>query len=385
MASKRGAGEGSIFRRKEDGLWVGSVDLGRRDGQRRRRAVYGRTRREVQDKVATLLRAHQLGTVPSTGTGTVAQFLTTWLENSARPRLRPSTYRSYSDLITLHLIPGIGHVRLDRLAPTQVQAMLNAKVAGGLSPRRVEFMRAVLRTALNQAIKWEMLTRNAAALADSPRVTRRPVQVLSPEEAQRLLEAARGDRFEALYAVALSLGLRQGETLGLRWQDVDMKDQRLTVVYALQRVDGKLRLVEPKTARSRRSIKLPQVIAELLVEHRKRQVEDRLLAGGRWQQSDLVFTTTIGTPLDGAMVTHRFPQLLASAGLPRIRFHDLRHSCASLLLAQGVSPRVVMETLGHSQISLTMNTYTHVMPAAQAEAANAMDRILNPDARSTRR
>ncbi|MGI8564617.1 MAG: tyrosine-type recombinase/integrase [Candidatus Dormibacter sp.] len=375
MTARRGHGEGSIFRRK-DGLWAGSVNLGRRDGQRRRKTVYGRTRREVQEKVVAALRDQQLGVLPSTGTGTVAQFLATWLENSAKPRLRPSTYRSYSDLIHLHLIPSLGHLRLDRLGPAQVQAMLNAKLASGLSPRRVEFLRAVLRTSLNQAIKWEMLTKNAAALADSPRVTRRPVQVLSPAEAQRLLDAARDDRFEAVYAVALSLGLRQGEALGLRWQDIDLTEQRLTVVHALQRVDGKLTLVEPKTARSRRSIKVPAVIADILAKHRKRQFEDRLRAGARWQHSDLVFTTTIGTPLEGTTVTHRFPHLLAAAGLPRIRFHDLRHSCASLLLAQGVSPRVVMETLGHSQISLTMNTYSHVIPAVQAEAANAMDRIL---------
>lgn len=375
MTARRGYGEGSIFRR-QDGLWVGSVNLGRREGVRRRKTVYGRTRREVQEKVVAALRDQQLGIMPSRGTGTVAQFLTTWLENSAKPRLRPSTYRSYSDLIHLHLIPSLGHLRLDRLGPAQVQAMLNAKLASGLSPRRVEFLRAVLRTSLNQAIKWEMLTKNAAALADSPRVTRRPVQVLSPAEAQRLLDAARDDRFEAVYAVALSLGLRQGEALGLRWQDIDLTEQRLTVVHALQRVDGKLTLVEPKTARSRRSIKVPAVIADVLAKHRKRQFEDRLRAGARWQHSDLVFTTTIGTPLEGTTVTHRFPHLLAAAGLPRIRFHDLRHSCASLLLAQGVSPRAVMETLGHSQISLTMNTYTHVIPAVQAEAANAMDRIL---------
>lgn len=382
MAGKRGQGEGSIFRR-QNGQWAGEVDLGRREGRRARKTFYGRTRREVHDKVVAALRDQQLGKMPSRGTGTVAQFLTTWLENSAKPRLRPSTYRSYSDLIQLHLIPSIGHLRLDRLGPAHVQSMLNSKLASGLSPRRVEFIRAVLRTALNQAIKWEMLTKNAATLADSPRVTRRPLQVLSPAEAQRLLEAARDDRFEALYAVALSLGLRQGEALGLRWQDIDLSQKRLTVVHALQRIDGKLRLVEPKIARSRRSIKLPEVIVDLLGQHRRRQLKDRLLAGARWHESDLVFTTSIGTPLDGSMVTHRFPELLASAGLPRIRFHDLRHSCASLLLAQGVSPRVVMETLGHSQISLTMNTYTHVMPAAQAEAANAMDRILNSEAGST--
>ncbi len=179
MTAKRGQGEGSIYRRKADGLWVGSVSLPRHDGRQRRKAVYGRTRREVQEKVVAILREQQLGVMPSTGTSTVAQFLTTWLENSAKPRLRPSTYQSYGDIIKLHLIPSLGHLRLDRLGPAHVQAMLNAKLASGLSPRRVEFIRAVLRTALNQAIKWEMLSRNAAALTDSPRVTRRPVQAQS--------------------------------------------------------------------------------------------------------------------------------------------------------------------------------------------------------------
>ena len=374
MASRRGHNEGSIFQR-QNGLWAGQVDLGRVNGKRTRKTFYGATRKEVADRLAAALRDQQLGSLPSAGRETVGQFLTGWLEDSAKPKLRPSTFRSYSDLVRLHLIPTIGHVRLERLTPQQVQAMLNAKGAGGLSPRRVEYIRAVLRAALNQAVRWGLIARNAAGLSTAPRVIRRPVEVLSPVDAQRFLEAARGDRFEALYTVSLSLGLRQGEVLGLRWQDVDLTARTLSVAHALQRVDRKLQLVQPKTDRSRRTIRMPQVVANALLEHRARQDESRFLAGGRWTETSLIFTTSLGTPLEGINVTRLFQRLLAETGLPRLRFHDLRHSCASLLLAQGVAPRVVMETLGHSQIGLTMNTYTHVMPAVQAEAAEAMDRV----------
>ena len=374
MAARRGQNEGSIFQR-QNGLWAGVINLGRVNGKRARKTFYGATRKEVKDRLTAALAQQQQGTLPTGGRETVGQFLTNWLEDTARPKLRPSTFESYSGLVRLHLIPTIGHVRLEQLTPQQVQAMLNAKLASGLSPRRVEYIRAVLRAALNQAVRWGMTARNAAGLSTAPRVIRRPVQVLSPEEAQRFLEAAKGDRHEALFTVALSLGLRQGEALGLRWQDVDLRARTLSVVHALQRVDGKLRLVEPKTDRSRRTIRMPEVVADSLVDHKRRQAERRLLAGGRWTNTSLIFTTSLGTPLEGIGVTKHFQDLLAATGLPRLRFHDLRHSCASLLLAQGVAPRVVMETLGHSQISLTMDTYTHVMPAVQAEAAEAMDRV----------
>lgn len=355
---------------------MGAVDLGRRDGRRYRRTFYGGTRREVRDKLDAAIHQKKTGGLPTAGRQTVGQFLTAWLEEVAKPRLRPSTYRSYSDLIRLHVIPDLGHIRLERLSAQDVQRMMNAKLEDGLSPRRVQYIRAVMRAALNQAVNWGLVPRNAAGITSAPRSIKHPVRVLTPGDAQRLLDAARGDRLEALYTVALSLGLRQGEALGLRWSDVDLSSRTLSVVYALQRVGGKLQLVEPKTDRSRRTIRLPAIVADALREHERRQQDDRKAAGERWQTSGLVFTTTIGTPLDGTTVTHQFQRLLVKANLPKIRFHDLRHSCASLLLAQGVSPRVVMETLGHSQISLTMNTYTHVIPAVQAEAADAMDRLL---------
>lgn len=188
----------------------------------------------------------------------------------------------------------------------------------------------------------------------------------------------KGDRLSALYSVGMAIGLRLGEALGLRWTDIDLRRGLLKVEHALQRIKGKLQLVEPKTEKSRRTIRLPQVAVSALWGHQARQLEERTLAGTRWTDSGFVFTTTIGTPLDGTTVTHRFQKSLANAVLPRMRFHDLRHTCATLLLAQGVHPRIVMDILGHSQISLTMNLYSHVIPTMQAEVADRIDEILNP-------
>ncbi|MGO9207206.1 MAG: site-specific integrase, partial [Candidatus Limnocylindrales bacterium] len=197
-------------------------------------------------------------------------------------------------------------------------------------------------------------------------------------QAQVFLRAIRADRLEALYLVALGVGLRQGEILGLSWSDLDLEAGTLTVRHALQRVGGHLILVEPKSATSHRTVALPMLVLEALEAHQARQLVEQQAAGARWHADprDLVFRTTIGTPLDGITVTRRFQALLRSAGLPHQRFHDLHHACASLLLTQGVAPRVVMETLGHSQIGLTMNTYSHVVPALGRDAAARMDALL---------
>jgi integrase len=203
------------------------------------------------------------------------------------------------------------------------------------------------------------------------------VLALTPEEARRLLDAARGDRLEALYSVALALGLRQGEALGLKWADVDLETAMLRVRRASQRIPHEgTQLVETKTARSRRTLVMPPIVIATLRAHRARQAMERLAAGERWVDLDLVFPSEHGTLADGPNITHRFHKLLKRAALPPMRFHDLRHACASLLLVQGVHPRVVMETLDHSQISLTMNTYSHVLPALQREAADRMQSVL---------
>jgi integrase len=255
--------------------------------------------------------------------------------------------------------------------------MLVELTAAGHSPRTVQYALHVLRIALARAVRWGLVPRNVATMVDGPRVPRRRVPVLTGEEAQRFMIAVRDDRLGALYVVALSLGLRQGEVLGLRWSDVDLDRQSLTVGAALQRVSGKgLVLVEPKTETSRRKITLPGYCLGVLREHRVRQLRDRLLAGSRWSETGLVFTSALGTGLESGLVTKRLQRILAACGLPRLRFHDLRHSAASLLGAQGVPPRVVMEVLGHSRISVTMDLYSHVFPSLLGDAAKAMERAL---------
>jgi integrase len=242
-------------------------------------------------------------------------------------------------------------------------------------------MLGTLRAALNQAVRWQLITRNPATLVDGPRVEQYEINPLSPAEARTFLAALRGDRLEALYSVALTMGLRQGEALGLRWQDIDLELGYLRISKQLQRIDRKLQLVEPKTKRSRRNLAMPPSIAKALIDHRARQEVERRLAGERWVDTGLVFTSPTGTGLDGTAITKQFHKHLERAGLPQRRFHDLRHSCATLLLVQGVAPRVVMDLLGHSQIGLTMNTYSHVIPDLRRDAAQRMEELINDDPR----
>lgn len=370
MPGRRGNNEGSIYLRK-DGIWVGAVSM----ATGRRKTMYGRSRDEVRRKLATALHSRESGTLTDSRRQTVAQFLDFWLSDVAKPSVRTWTYRGYEVHVRLHLKPALGHLALERLEPAHVQALLNRKLKEGLSPKSVRYIRGTLRTALQQAVRWGYLSRNAASLVDGPRSERYEIKPLDGAEARKLLDALTDDRLRALYSVALTIGLRQGEALGLRWQDIDLATGYIHVRKQLQRIDGEFELVDLKTQRSRRTLAMPATIVDELRQHEQRQAAE-LLDHPRTNQLDLVFTRPDGGPLDGTVVTHQFHRLLDRAGLQQRRFHDLRHSCATLLLAQGVSPRVVMEILGHSQIALTMNTYTHVLPELKRDAAERMDRVM---------
>lgn len=371
MAGRRANHEGSIYLRK-DGLWVGAVSL----PMGRRKVVYGRTRDDVRRKLTGALHARESGTLTDSRGQTLGQFLDLWLSEIVKPSVRAWTYRGYEVHVRLHIKPMLGHLALDRIEPAHVQALLNRKLKEGLSSKSVRYIRGTLRAALQQAVRWGYLARNAAALVDGPRIERYEIKPFDATEARRLLDALEGDRLRALYSVALTMGLRQGEALGLRWQDVDLPVGFLHVQKQLQRIDGKFELVDVKTNRSRRTLVMPATIVTQLKEHKVRQTQELKGQDRRPNGFDLVFTRSDGGPLDGTVVTHQFHRLLERVGLPQRRFHDLRHSCATLLLAQGVSPRVVMEILGHSQIALTMNTYTHVLPELKHDAAERMDRVV---------
>jgi integrase len=290
--------------------------------------------------------------------------------------VRPATFASYEGIVRIHLIPLLGRVPLTKLTPQHVQDLINRKLGEGLSPRRVEYIRAVLRHALNLAMRWGLVARNVATLVQGPRAQRAEIDPLHAAEISRFFDGLRGDRLEALYVVTLAVGLRQGEALGLVWEDIDFEAGTLTVARALQRIRGEFHFVEPKTRLSRRVIHLPQIARQAMEAHRSRQAAERLAMGSRWLALGLVFSTVEGRPLHASYVTHHLQALLAKAGLRRQRFHDLRHACASLLLAQGVSARVVMDVLGHSQVSLTLNTYSHVVPSLRTDAAERMNDVL---------
>jgi len=368
---KRANGEGSLSRRA-NGTWSAAVTLP--DG--RRKFFYAATKEEARRKLGRALHAIEVGSLADARGLTVGQYLDQWLKEVVQPNVRPWTYKGYEVHVRLHLKPAVGHIALDRLTPLHVQQLINAKKAEGLSAKSIRYIRGTLRTALNNAIRWDLLTRNPAALVDAPRVQHYEIRPFTPDEARIFLQAMQGDRLEALYSVALTMGLRQGEALGLCWKEVDLDLGYLRVTKQLQRLDGESQLVEPKTARSRRTIAMPGLIVKALRDHRDRQSRERTEAGDKWKATDLVFTTPTGRPLDATRVTKDFHEHLSRAGLAQRRFHDLRHSCATLLLVQGVSPRVVMDVLGHSQIALTMNTYTHVVPELRRQAADRMDELM---------
>lgn len=307
---------------------------------------------------------------------TLSEYLEYWLYQSVKPRVRPLTFAGYSVNVRKHLVPTLGKIRIDRLTPQDVQEMINSRLTAGLSPKTVAYAHQVLRTALELARRWDLVDRNVASMVDPPRRERPKIHPMDPSQARRFLDSLHGHRLEALFSVALAMGLRQGEALGLRWEDVDLLAGSLSVRHQVQRIDGRLVLVEPKTERSRRTIAIPPTVIERLRHHEARQLAEKLWAGSTWTEEGYVFTSRTGGPLQARRVIDEFHKALAAAGMPRIRFHDLRHSCATLLLVQGVSPRVVMEILGHSEIAMTMNTYSHVVPDLQREAAGKMDSLL---------
>lgn len=379
--TKRANHEGSVYRR-QDGRWCASISVPDGQGGRLRKSFYGRTRAEVSEHMTAALRELQRGVPPKNERTTVAQFLTGWVEDS-QSRVRPNTARRYRDMMRMHVIPELGGIALVRLTPQHVQGLMSTKLREGLSPRTVNHIRVALGVALAEAVRCDLIARNVAALTRPPRIERIELAALTEEDARAVLDAVRGTRLEAVVSVGLALGLRSGEILGLRWSDVDLDRGRLHVGVQLQRLHAfgdqpaRYVLVPPKTDKSRRTLPLPTTVADALRAHRARQAEERLRAGALWSEliPGLVFTTETGGPLHGSTVLHQFQRLLTGAGLLRMTVHGLRHGAATLLLAQGVDLKTVSAILGHSQISLTADLYSHVGQGLMRRALEGMDAI----------
>lgn len=353
---KRGAGEGTIYQRKDGGLWVGQASL----PGGKRKAVYGKTRREVADKLATVHQQLRDALPVASAEVTVEVYLRRWIAERCAIRLRPNTLVSYNGFVERHLIPAIGRIRLAALAPADVQRALDRMLAGGLDADTVIRARAVLRKALHDAMRDELVPRNVASLTVAPRSTPHRVDAMSPEEAQAVLAAVRGTAAEGIVTLAMFTGLRRGEALGLQWSLVDLERRILTVRHTLQRIGSEWVLAPPKSRTSERRIPMPpQAVAAIECE-RARQDAARAAAGDRWTETGLVFTTSTGRPIAGSNAVYYFNAAMRAAGLPSMRFHDLRHAYATLLIGTGVHPRVLMELMGHSTITVTMNIYGHV-------------------------
>ncbi len=374
-------------RQRAKGTWTVAINLGPDPitGKRRQltRTVRG-PRREADALCIKLLHERDSGLHQSANRITVADYLKHWLAAYAEPNTAPRTYARYEEIVRVHLVPALGRYNLSRLRPAQIQSYYAAALKsgradrrGGLSAQTVVHHHRVFREALQQAVKWQILARNPADAVTPPRPVRREMRFLNPKDIGRLLDACEDGDLRTLIFVALATGLREGELLALRWSDVDLKAGHLQVVRTIHYLgkDG-LTFGEPKTRRSRRRVSLSKETARVLTLHRTRQLERRLLLGNAYAEGDLVFASEAGRPIRPYTIAPRFGRVVRAARLEHMRFHDLRHTSASLLLAAGIHPKVVSERLGHSTVNLTLDTYSHVLPGLQEQAAQSMDAYL---------
>ncbi|WP_018653808.1 tyrosine-type recombinase/integrase [Actinomadura flavalba] len=409
---RRANGEGTIVQRK-DGRYEAKVFVPTTAGTIKRVSVYGRTREECHAKYVKLKAQADDGVPVASESWTVEQYLAYWLENVVRVERRPKTVQGYESVVRLHLVPGLGKKRIGALTARDVRTFITRVrdtcqccrhgwdasrekpqccarkggecCASRLSARMVQLVLAVLRNALQSAVREEILPRNVARLVAVTSPKYRVNRGLSVDQAREILKAARDERLYALYVLALCLGLRRGELLGLRWDDITLtpcracggeggkpngddcqtcaatgiENAKLEVVQTLQRVGGELRFVPPKTDDSTRTIPLPDLCVSALCEHRVKQDAESADAWPHWQENGLVFPSRLGTPMEPDNLRRSWSRIRQAAGLGSLRLHDMRHTCVSLLLDLGVPPHVVREIVGHSDIEVTMTIYAH--------------------------
>lgn len=379
--SKRVNGEGSVARQpRPDGLWVARYSVVV-DGLRRRPVLYGHSREEVVKKLREALIARDRGQRPAPARETVGAYLARWQDGRRTDDIRPTSWERDGICIRLQLTPRLGPVSLSRLRASHIRQAYAALIRDGVSRATVRRAHQVLHRALEQAVEDRDLQFNPAHFVKSPSVPRHEFQPLNEVEARQLLEAARDDPAEALYVLALTTGLRQGELLALRWSDIELDRRVLHVRRSLGRVAsstvaGRRVLQEPKTETSRRRVQLSDRAVEALGRQKLRQAELRVLHAQEWEDRGLVFTNQRGDFIDRSDLRERYGRLLDRAGLPRIRFHDLRHTFATLHLGARVPLEVTSKMLGHSTIAVTADLYQHVDDVAQRQAVDALDSLL---------
>ena len=386
QSRRRALGEGSIYQRP-DGKWVATLSLGFGSGGKRlKRRAIALTMTAAATRLEKMKADAGIGLDAASERWTVANWLQRWLDTEVKPTLRPRTHEQYASVCKGHLIPAIGHRKLRALTPTDVRAYMQTKLASNLSARTVGNHHIILRRALEIAFRYGYVEKNVARLVSAPRFSRYKAEPLAPGEMKKFLAVCKGHRREALFVILSASGMRIGEALGLSWKHIDLEASTVRIDQMLYRTPLASRenggevfaLGEPKTEKSRRTVALPAGAVAVLRAHRTTELERRIAAAVWLNGWDLAFTGDQGTPLSDRMVRYEFQDLLEKAEITgrRIRLHDLRHGAATYMLAQGVPMKVVQEVLGHSQMSITSDTYSHVLPELQREAADRLGEVL---------
>ena len=389
--AKRANGEGTLSRRKDKAGktigWRAAVTVGHNeDGTQDRRWVSGKTQAEVQEKLRAFQADMHTGMVADTEGLTVSAYMSRWADHKEQDATKPNTLRSYRDTVRLHITPHIGRIKLEKLRPLDLEQMLSKMQKAGKSAASRAYTLRVLSMALRQAVRWQMLPRNVAEAVRPPKVERPDMGTWTAVQVATFLDAAQLHRMHAAFYLALLTGMRRGEILGLKWEDLDFTRSRLTVRNNLVEMRGegttgkqhagketvssvRSILQTPKTKASRRTIPLSPGTMSKLKEHRERQEQNRKAAAEAWQAQGFVFADELGNPTDPRTLYGWFRGLVTAAGLPMIRFHDLRHTAASLMIRQGISPKTVSDRLGHADVAFTLRVYAHLYEDQREEAA----------------
>jgi integrase len=380
--------KGSI-RQRSRGSWEIAIDIGRDPSTGKRlqhwETVRG-TKRDAQQRLAELLVTIEQGNYIKPKRLCLAEYLQHWLDGYVKTNCSPRTLDSYQSIVSRHLIPNLGHLPLTQIQPQHIQEYYARSLAGGrvdgkgaLSARSVLHIHRVLFQALNYAVRQGLLIRNVADLVDPPRARKTRMKTLIPQEVSRLLNATQDTVYYPIIYTAVNTGLRQAELLGLRWHDLDLDLATLSVTQVLYKRRGTCQFKEPKSAHSRRRLDLSPSLALFLRQYRNRREAEYLLLGKPLREDDLVFSNANGSPMDPGTLTHNFARIARRAGLSGTRFHDLRHTFASLMLLAGIHPKIVSEMLGHSSVAFTLDTYSHVIGGLQQAAVRRLDEVLQPE------
>ena len=377
MAGKRGNGEGTIFQRASDNRWMGVLQLGYGPtGRPIKKSVSGKTRAEVVKKFKEMQRNLDDGLPTPDNSMTVARLIEGWNVDVLSHQVSKSAADHYLSIAKNHIIPTLGRKKLFELTTSDVDRLISKKIAQGLSVSTVRRIRSVLAQAIDQGMRWGWVNRNVATLARAPKSFRSEGRTLTVDEARLFLHHLEGHRLKALFTLMLTTGLRRGEALGLQWTDLDSKKRIITVRRQLQRDSGGLVTRDTKTHGSRRVVNLPTQMLDILTSHRQQQEADHGILGPAWIDSGFIFTTAFGGPLDPRNLLREFKKVCVEAGLGNWHLHELRHSAASLMLAQGVKLQVVSEVLGHSSIRMTSDVYGHILDPDREKAAEAIASVL---------